>query len=101
MLYFRYKRRPYRPAEDWYDAERIRRQFANPEAGRAAGPWFEKTPAPDWRRVDCDYDYLLVTLPFDRDIIAIPTRRVAANETAALLKVEPTAKGGCGVHSVK
>jgi hypothetical protein len=100
MLYFRYKHRPYGPAEDWYDAQRVRTLVANSKAAGSqaaaqvsglslsASRWYELTPAPDWRRVACDYDYLLVTVPFAPQMIGIPTRTVAANESAALLQID-------------
>jgi hypothetical protein len=107
MLYFRYKHRPYRPAEDWYDAQRVRLLLAHAEAsgsrsaaqalGVPEGPssWYELTPAPDWQRVACDYDYVLVSVPFERAMIGVATHTIASNESAALLKVDPAAKH-CG-----
>jgi hypothetical protein len=106
MVYFRYKRRSYRPAEDWYDAQRIRALLTNTKANasartsqipRGTSHWYELTPAPDWRRVVCDYDYLLITVPFDRDMLGITTRTIISNGSAALLRVDPaaSAKGTC------
>lgn len=104
MVYFRYKRRPYRPAEDWYDAQRIRALFTNTKANglyssarlsgipQGASRWYELTPPPDWRQVVCDYDYLLITVPFEREKLAITTRTIASNGSAALLRVDPTAR---------
>jgi hypothetical protein len=93
MLYFRYKHRPYRPAEDWYAAERVRAVLASAKAvgsqvtevsGLRLGKsrWYESVLAPDWRRVACDYDYLLVTVPFEPQMIGVPTRMIASNGSA-------------------
>ncbi len=67
MKYFRYVRRPYDPPEDWYG-----------EIPR---------PRVDWRRVAQDYDFLLVTQPYDPGVLELPTRTVTANSTAALLAI--------------
>jgi hypothetical protein len=72
MLYFRSRRPRYRPAEDWYGERQI---------GSAAA-------RPDWRRIACDCDFLLLTVPFDRHEIGLPTRTVATNPSAALLEVD-------------
>jgi hypothetical protein len=107
MLYFRYKHRPYQPAEDWYDAQRVRLRLARAEASgsrsaahtlgvpEGTSRWYESTPAPDWQRVACDYDYMLVTVPFEQAMIGVATHTIASNESAALLKVDPAAKH-CG-----
>lgn len=67
MKYFRYTHLPYDPPEEWYG-----------EIPR---------PSIDWRRVAEDYDFLLVTRPYDPGVLAIPTRPLAANSTATLLQI--------------
>jgi hypothetical protein len=99
MLYFRYRNRPYEPKWMWYDAERLRNLAARM---RATGlplnsylvrtdrrkPWYEKTAPPEWDRVACDYEFILVTIPFDRALIGVTTHTIAANESAALLRID-------------
>jgi len=67
MKYFRYTRLPYDPPEVWYG-----------EIPR---------PRLDWRAVARDYDFILVTKPYDRRAIGLPTQPVADNSTATLLRV--------------
>lgn len=109
MLYFRYRSRPYEPKATWYDAQRLRNLPApltaaglplNSPLVRTDGrkPWYEKTAAPDWQRVACDYDFILVTMPFDRALIGVTTHTMAANESAALLKVDAD-KASCKASS--
>ncbi len=99
MLYFRYRRRPYEPKWMWYDAERLRNLAAqmraagfplNSQLVRTDGrkPWYEKTAAPEWRRVACDFEFILVTMPFDGALIRVSAHAIAANESAALLKID-------------
>jgi hypothetical protein len=93
MFYFQFKHPYYRPPENWYEAQRVRRLSpgARPSTqylGVDGKPWYETTAAPDWRRVACEYDYLLVTEPFQQDMIGLATRTVASNQSAALLQVE-------------
>jgi hypothetical protein len=53
------------------------------------GQWTMMDLAPvDWNRIACDYDFLLVTRPFDAAHIRVATTTAAANETAALLAVD-------------
>jgi hypothetical protein len=75
MKYFRYIKRPYVPDEEemWYRA-------------------WPKIPV-DWTAVACDYDYLLVTKPFDAGRIHLTVRTVTENPSAALLAVP---KSACG-----
>jgi hypothetical protein len=109
MLYFRYRSRPYEPKGMWYDAQRLRNLAArmraaglplNSQLVRTDGrkPWYEKTAAPEWQRVACDYDFILVTMPFDRALIGVTTHTTAANESAALLKVDAD-KASCKAPS--
>jgi hypothetical protein len=42
----------------------------------------------DWNRVACEYDYLLVMVPFREPYLEVPIRPVAYNDTAALLAVD-------------
>jgi hypothetical protein len=107
MLYFRYRHPPYRPPEIWYNAQRLR-NLATTSAERGlqstsgsdpsnnARPWYENTPAPDWGRIRCNYDFLLITVPFDWDAIGLATQTVAVNQSAALLKID-TDKQNCHV----
>jgi len=68
MRYFRYVHSPYDPPEDWYG-----------EIPR---------PAVDWQRVARDYDFLLVTKPFDPTVLGLPTRPLTENSTATLLQIQ-------------
>jgi hypothetical protein len=68
MKYFRYVHRPAAPAELWYRSG------------------WDRTV--DWPQVSRDYQYLLITKPFDADRIRLKTRTVAENDAAALLAVE-------------
>jgi hypothetical protein len=97
MVYFRYLHRPYRPEESWYDAQRLRKQTATATetAAQLSGtqgdddkPWYADTAPPDWSRVACDYDFLLITVPFDPQLIEVKAHTVAENHSVALLKVD-------------
>lgn len=67
MSYFQYRERPaYAPSEFWY----------------ATGNH------PSWDRVARNYRYLLVTAPWDAQMIPVPYTVVARNDTAALLKLQ-------------
>ena len=68
MKYFRYARRPYDPPEDWYG-----------EIPR---------PRIDWSRVARDYDFLLITKPYDPVVLGLPTRPLTENSTATLLEIQ-------------
>jgi hypothetical protein len=68
MKYFRYIHRPYDPAETWYG-----------EIPR---------PPIDWDAVARDYDYLVITKPFDPAVLALSTRTVTENSSAALLAIQ-------------
>ena len=68
MKYFRYVNLPYDPPEDWYG-----------EIPR---------PAVDWRAVARDYDFVLITKPFDPTVLGLPTRPLTENATATLLQIE-------------
>jgi hypothetical protein len=77
MRYFRYNRRPYAPEETWY---------------------VEPTPAGvDWHRVACAYGFLLVMKPYDPGRLAIETRPIVENDTAALRAIAP---GACAAQGV-
>ena len=67
MKYFRYSHLPYDPPVQWY-GEIPRRRI-------------------DWHRVAEDYDFLLVTRPFDPRVLAVPTRPLTGNSTATLLEI--------------
>jgi hypothetical protein len=102
MKYFRYRHRPYMPDEWWYlslekwtkaieatyavEGQTYRWRFAFSERH---SQWIMMDLAPvDWNRIACDYDFLLVTMPFDAAHIRVRTTTAAANETAALLAVD-------------
>jgi hypothetical protein len=68
MKYFRYVHRPYAPNELWYPAH------GDHEV--------------DWPQVSRQYQYLLISKPFEASRIPIRTRTVAENDAAALLAVE-------------
>jgi hypothetical protein len=68
MKYFRYNHRPYDPPEVWYGD-------------------IPRDPV-DWRTVARDYDFLMVTKPFDPEVFQLATRTVADNSAAALLAIE-------------
>jgi hypothetical protein len=74
MTYFRYKNPRYAPDHQWYRAQRS----AAPVAGSEV----------NWNRIDCDYDFLLVTMPFDPRLIGVPAVTVASNEAATLLAID-------------
>jgi len=67
LKYFRYKATLYSPPEFWYN-----------DVGRDLVSW----PA-----VACDYQYLLVSKPFDERRIGLPTALVSENDRAALLAI--------------
>jgi hypothetical protein len=67
MRYFRYIHRPYDPIVDWYG-----------EVPR---------PLPDWRRVAREYDFIIVTKPYDPGVFSLPTRTAAENSSATLLAI--------------
>jgi hypothetical protein len=102
MKYFRYRHRPYMPDEWWYlslerwnkaieatyavEGQIYRWRFA---FSNRLKQWIMLELVPvDWNRIACDYDYLLVTMPFDAAHVRIRTTTAAANETAALLAVD-------------
>jgi hypothetical protein len=68
MKYFRYRHLPYNPREVWYGE--IPRQPL------------------DWQRVVQDYDYLLVTKPYDPGALSVVTRPLTENSTATLLEIQ-------------
>ncbi len=78
MTYFRYKRPRYAPNIQWY-----REQFqGGPEAMNSAV---------NWNRVACNYDFLLITMPFDAAFIHVPVVKVTSNDAAALLAIDKQA----------
>jgi hypothetical protein len=68
MKYFRYLHRPYDPAETWYG-----------EIPR---------PPIDWLTIARDYDFVVITKPFNPAALAVATRTVAENSSAALLAIQ-------------
>ena len=82
MKYFRYRKTLYEPPEDWY--------------GNLPRPQL------DWQAVAGDYDFLLVTKPYDPRVLQLPTRTVTENSSATLLAIvkqqrpAPASHGGRG-----
>ena len=68
MKYFRYLHRPYDPEETWYG-----------EIPR---------PPIDWHTVARDYDFVVITKPFNPAALALATRTVTENSSAALLAIQ-------------
>jgi hypothetical protein len=105
MSYFRYRHRPYMPAENWYHEQvkwntGVERtfevqgrlytwRFTYSDQDRTWG-MRELTPV-DWNRVACAYDYLLATRPLDPAFIGTLTRPIRENGAAALLAVDKSA----------
>jgi hypothetical protein len=102
MTYFNYRQRPYTPEESWYEWMKYwnqgiaatyevegRRYTWRFHYDRVAKRWnmVELVPV-DWNRVACEYDFLLVMLPFREPYIEVPFHPVAYNDTAALLAVD-------------
>jgi len=77
MLYFRYLHRPYLPQKRWWKVR-----------GAAGQP----SPAVDWKRVGCDYDFILAEQPWDRRLLGVETSTIAENSSAMLLRLN---KGSC------
>lgn len=67
MKYFRYIHRPYDPSLTWYGDV--------PQGGV------------DWEAVDRDYDFVILTKPYDARSVGLPTRTVAENSSAALVAI--------------
>jgi hypothetical protein len=103
MNYFYYRARPYMPAEQWYArqltwragvprtytvlGERYTWRFRYSERDKA---WEALPLVPvNWARVACDYDWLLVTRPYDAKLIEIATEVVRENDAASLLRSLP------------
>jgi hypothetical protein len=76
MAYFGYHSRDSGPDEYW--------DINHSPAGKAAG---YGDYARVWHGIQQTYQYLLITVPWDRDRIPIPYTVVTSNEVAALLKV--------------
>lgn len=72
MKYFRYRDKPYAPKESWYldSTENVI----------------------DWEAVSCDYEYVLVSKPFEAERIPFAQLVVVENTSAALLAVN---RSGC------
>ncbi len=69
MKYFRYKETVYAPPQRWYNA-----QLPVMISARA---------------IVCNYEYLLVGKPFDPRRIDLRTTKIAENDSAALLAIDP------------
>jgi hypothetical protein len=72
MLYFRYLRRPYVPQKRWW---------------RFPGAANQPSPVVDWKRVGCDYDFILAEQPWDRRWLGVETSTIAENSSAMLLSL--------------
>jgi hypothetical protein len=68
MKYFRYLNQPYDPPEVWYGD-------------------IPRDPV-DWQRVAREYDFLVITKPFDPAIFKVASRTVADNSTATVLAIQ-------------
>jgi hypothetical protein len=77
MLYFRYLHRPYVPQKRWL-------QFR----GEANQP----SPMVDWKRIGCDYDFILAEQPWDRRLLGVETSTIVENSSAMLLRLS---SGSC------
>jgi len=106
MQYFTYLHPPYAPDESWYksreywdaateatyeiEGRRYTWRFTYSHADRLwkAG---ELIPV-DWNRVACDYQHLVIAMPFKESAIEVPTSIAAYNETVALLMVDKRAR---------
>ncbi len=53
--------------------------------------WYGDSPAPlvDWQAVACEYDFILVTKPFEPRRLKAPVRLIVENSSAALLALAP------------
>jgi len=65
--YFRYIKLPYRPEETWY---------------------MPPDKSVNWNSVSKDYDYLLITKPFEPSRIRLPVQLIAENDGAALVAID-------------
>jgi hypothetical protein len=102
MKYFRYRHRPYMPDESWYKYLEYwntakeatyevggRRYTWRFDYDRVEREWKPQELVPvDWNRVACEYDFLLVMVPFQEPFLEVRITPVAYNETAALLAVD-------------
>lgn len=75
VKYFRYVDRVYVPPEWWYEPAYV-------PTGNVMV---------NWRAIGCQYDYLLLTQPWEPAWIGVATRRVAENEGGVLLRVDRAA----------
>jgi hypothetical protein len=80
MTYFHYRHQIYAPDGQWYRGE-LR--------GSASA-----LNAVDWNQVACDYDFLLVTMPYDARLIRVPNKLVTSNAEAALLAIDKDSCSG-------
>jgi hypothetical protein len=71
MKYFRYHDKPYAPKESWYldSTENVI----------------------DWESVACDYEYVLISKPFEAERIPLSSLVITENDSAALLAVNAQA----------
>lgn len=105
MSYFSFRKRLYAPVEQWYRLQQIwsrsplftlhaqgqtyRWRF---EYDKSEHDWRPAVLAPvSWNEVACQYRYIIVTQPYIASFIRVPTRTIAANDSAALLAVDPGA----------
>jgi hypothetical protein len=50
--------------------------------------WYGEKDVPRWNEIACDYEYLLVTQPFEAQRLQLPTRTIASNDVAVLLRID-------------
>jgi hypothetical protein len=113
MKFFIYRHPPYMPDESWYFYEQKWRA-AEPAAYTLSGErytwrfqfsqrnhdWEPAVMAPvDWPRIACEYEWLLVSKPFDEQFIETPVHLQVQNKSAALFAVDkaschPSAREG-------
>ena len=105
MKFFMYRQKPYMPHESWYLKQHAW-EAAVPASYNVMGQeytwrfeyserdhvWEPATMVPvDWPRVACEYDWLLVTKPFDASFIGVPARIEKQNGSAALFTIDKAA----------
>jgi hypothetical protein len=105
MSYFSFVKYPYAPVEQWYRFQEI--WNSSPVLTfRTQGQsyswrfkydldrhdWRPAVLAPvRWGEVACTYAYIIASRPYDPAYIAVPTRMLATNSSAALLAVDRSA----------
>lgn len=106
MKFFQYRARPYMPHESWYLGQQ-KWEAATPATYSVLGQqytwrfeysershvWEPATMVPvDWARVACDYDWLIISKPYDSRFIGVSALLRTQNDSAALFAID---KRGC------